>query len=163
MMARLKNNTSKTNRIFFIFSSIVYNFKNVWVLMVLIEIRKIAFRYQCCCVIIFCGKNSEKTYFFSTIIVAVHNSISTNEFKYDEEKTWELEKEFSKESFIQVFMPDLAKLSLSGKIVVWKKFCKLLWELPDLKQRSKRHGSYPIQCCNCKWHRIGITFFLDMT
>ena len=41
-------------------------------------------------------------------------------------------------------MPVLAKLSLSSKIIVWKKFCKLLWELPDLKQRSKRHGNYPM-------------------
>ena len=33
-------------------------------------------------------------------------------------------KVFSKESFIQVFIPDLAKLSLSGKITAWKKFFK---------------------------------------
>ena len=35
-------------------------------------------------------------------------------------------KAFSKESFIQVFMPDLAKLSLSGKIIVRNKFCEHL-------------------------------------
>ena len=51
MMARLKNNTSKTNRIFFIFSPIVYDFKNVLVLMFLIEINTVAFRHQCCCAI----------------------------------------------------------------------------------------------------------------
>jgi len=56
MMARLKNSTSKTNRIFFIFSPIVYDFKNVLVLMFLIEIKTVAFRYQCCCAIIqFCN------------------------------------------------------------------------------------------------------------
>ena len=77
-------------------------------------------------------------------------------------KLGDQKKAFSKESFIQVFMPDLAKLSLSGRIIVWKKFCKLLLELPDLKQRSKRHGNHPIQCRNYKWHRRGITFFLDM-
>ena len=54
MMARLKNNTSKTNRIFFIFSPIVYDFKNVLVLMFLIEIKTVAFRYQCYCAIILC-------------------------------------------------------------------------------------------------------------
>ena len=54
MMARLKNNTSKTNRIFFIFSPIVYDFKNVLVLMFLTEIKTVAFRYQCCCAIIQC-------------------------------------------------------------------------------------------------------------
>ena len=54
MMARLKNSTSKTNRIFFIFSPIVYDFKNVLVLMFLIEIKTVAFRYQCCCAIIQC-------------------------------------------------------------------------------------------------------------
>ena len=53
-MARLKNNTSKTNRIFFIFSPIVYDFKNVLVLMFLIEIKTVAFRYQFCCEIIQC-------------------------------------------------------------------------------------------------------------
>ena len=56
MMARLKNNTSKTNRIFFIFSPIVYDFKNVLVLMSLIEINTVAFRHQCCCAIIQCWK-----------------------------------------------------------------------------------------------------------
>ena len=54
MMARLKNSTSKTNRIFFIFSPIVYDFKNVLVLMFLIEIKTVAFRHQCCCLIIQC-------------------------------------------------------------------------------------------------------------
>ena len=64
---------------------------------------------------------------FSTIIVAVHNSINTNELKYDKAKNFRTRKKaFSKESFIQVFIPDLAKLSLSGKITAWKKFCKLL-------------------------------------
>ena len=52
MMARLKNNTSKTNRTFFIFSPIIYDFKNVLVLMLLIEIKTVAFRCQCCCAII---------------------------------------------------------------------------------------------------------------
>ena len=54
MMARLKNSTSKTNRIFFIFSPIVDDFKNDLVLMFLIEIKTINFRYQCCCAIIQC-------------------------------------------------------------------------------------------------------------
>ena len=49
MMARLKNSTSKTNRIFFIFSPIVYDFKNVLELMFLIGIKKLYFRSQCCC------------------------------------------------------------------------------------------------------------------
>ena len=40
-----------------------------------------------------------------------------------------LKKALSKESFIQVFMPDLAKLSLSGKIIDWKKFCKLFMRI----------------------------------
>ena len=72
-------------------------------------------------------KNFGKTYVFSTIIVAVHNFIYTNEFNYDEVKKLQNQKKvFSKESFIQVFIPDLAKLSLFGKITVWKKFCKLL-------------------------------------
>lgn len=51
MMARLKNSTSKTNRIFFIFSPIVYDFKNVLVLMFFIVINTVAFRHQCCCAI----------------------------------------------------------------------------------------------------------------
>ena len=68
-------------------------------------------------------KKSGKTYIFSTIIVAVHNSINTNEFIYDEVKKLQNQKKvFNKESFIQVFIPDLAKLSLSGKITAWKKF-----------------------------------------
>jgi len=75
----------------------------------------------------FYEKNSGKTYVFSTIIVVEHNSINTNEFKYDEVKKLQNQKKvFSKESFIQVFIPDLAKLSLSVKITAWKKFCKLL-------------------------------------
>ena len=41
-------------------------------------------------------------------------------------KLGDQKKAFSKESFIQVFMPDLAKLSLSGKITAGKKFFKLL-------------------------------------
>ena len=77
--------------------------------------------------ITFYGKNSGKTYVFSTIIVAVHNSINTKEFIYDEVKKLQNQKKvFSKENFIQVFIPDLAKLSLSGRITAWKKFCKLL-------------------------------------
>ena len=73
------------------------------------------------------AETRKKTYVFSTIIVAVHNSINTNEFKYDEVINFRTRKKaFSKESFIQVFIPDLAKLSLSGRIIVWKKFCKLL-------------------------------------
>ena len=93
----------------------------------------------------------------------MHNYINTKEFIYDEVKKLQNQKKvFYKENFIQVFIPDLAKLSLSGRITAWKKFCKLLWKLPDLKQRSKSHGSHPIQCCNCKWHRKGITFFLDI-
>ena len=57
----------------------------------------------------------------------MHNSINKNEFQYDEVKILQNQKKvFSKESFIQVFIPDLAKLSLSGKITAWKKFCKLL-------------------------------------
>ena len=60
-------------------------------------------------------------------MVAVHNSINTNEFIYDEVKKLQNQKKvFSKESFIQVFIPDLAKLSLSGRITTLKKFCKLL-------------------------------------
>ena len=54
MMARLKNSTSKTNRIFFIFSPIVNDFKKVIILMFLIEIKMVAFSYQCCCAIIHC-------------------------------------------------------------------------------------------------------------
>ena len=77
-------------------------------------------------------------------------------------KLGDQKKAFSKESFIQVFMPDLAKLSLLCKIIVSKKLYKLLLELPDLKQLKKMHGNHPIQCYNCKWHRKGITFFLDM-
>ena len=73
------------------------------------------------------AKTREKTYFFSTIIVAIHKSINTNEFKYDEAKNFRTRKMvFSKESFIQVFIPDLAKLSLSGKITARKKFCEFL-------------------------------------
>ena len=47
-------------------------------------------------------------------------------------------KVFSEESFIQVFMPDLAKLSLLCKIIVSKKLCKFLLELPGLKLQSKK-------------------------
>ena len=54
MMARLKNSTSKTNIIFFIFSPIVYDFKNVLVLMFLTEIKTVAFQYQCYIAIIQC-------------------------------------------------------------------------------------------------------------
>ena len=54
MMARLKNSTSKTNRIFFIFSPIVYDFKNVLELMFLIEIKTVASRDQSCWAIIQC-------------------------------------------------------------------------------------------------------------
>ena len=57
----------------------------------------------------------------------MHNSINTKEFKYDEVKKLQNQKKvFSKESFIQVYIPDLAKLSISGKITAWKKFSKLL-------------------------------------
>ena len=72
-------------------------------------------------------KKSGKTYVFSTIIVAVHNFINTKEFIYDEVKKLQKQKKiFSKENFVQVFIPDLAKLSLSGRITTLKKFCKLL-------------------------------------
>ncbi len=40
----------------------------------------------------FYGRNSGKTYVFSTIIVAVHNSINTKEFKYDEVKKLQHQK-----------------------------------------------------------------------
>ena len=46
-----------------------------------------------------------------------------NEFKFDEVKKLQNQKQvFYKESFILDFIPDLAKLSLSGKITAWKKF-----------------------------------------
>ena len=41
------------------------------------------------------AKTREKTYFFSTIIVAGHNSINTNKFKYDEAKNLEPDKKYS--------------------------------------------------------------------
>ncbi len=40
-------------------------------------------------------------------------------------------------------MPNLAKLSLSGKITVRKKFCKLLLELLDLNSDQKDMGINP--------------------
>ena len=41
------------------------------------------------------AETRKKTYIFSTIIVAGHNSINTNKFKYDEAKNLEPEKKYS--------------------------------------------------------------------
>tara|TARA_B100001123_G_C14359284_1_gene650288 strand:- start:146 stop:373 length:228 start_codon:yes stop_codon:yes gene_type:complete len=54
-------------------------------------------------------------------------------------------KAFSKESFIQVFMPDLAKLSLSGKIIFTQKFSEAFSE------------NY--QICNCCQKIMGVIAF----
>ena len=53
-------------------------------------------------------------------------------------KLGDQKKAFSKESFIQVFMPDLAKLSLSGKIIFTKKFLEAFMRITRFATAVKK-------------------------
>ena len=98
---------------------------------------------------------SVQSYLMFTIL------ISTNEFKYDEEKTWELEKKLSLRRVLFKYLCQILQNYLYRvKSLYWKSPERFVDNYLVRKCGQKMNVNYINLCCIRKWHRKGITFFL---